>query len=206
MSWILSIALHPLLMPTALFGIIAFQVPDIMNPLSNEGRMSVLFLIFLSTFVMPFLMILAMLVVSKKEFSLGNLQMSKAKERFMPFFFTSIFYLVVTYYLFSSLNTVILLIMAGITASTFITAVVSYFWKISAHAVGINGVIGFLMALTWMYKENALLYPLVIIILLSGALLSARLYLNAHTPAQVLWGAVLGFVSGVGSLGLIYFI
>jgi membrane-associated phospholipid phosphatase len=40
----------------------------------------------------------------------------------------------------------------------------------------------------------SLFYPVLVAILIAGFLMSARLHLNAHTPAQIIVGTILGFI------------
>jgi membrane-associated phospholipid phosphatase len=66
--------------------------------------------------------------------------------------------------------------------------------------VGISGVTGFLMGFYYHYAAVEYFYPMLAVIVLGGFLMSARLYLNAHTPAQVLAGALLGLAVGMGTV------
>lgn len=67
-------------------------------------------------------------------------------------------------------------------------------WKISAHAVGMGGLVGFLAAM-YAQTDVPVLWPLAIAVLLSGAVGTARLYLQAHRPAQIYAGFLVGFAS-----------
>ncbi|MDQ4141322.1 MAG: hypothetical protein M3142_12475, partial [Bacteroidota bacterium] len=88
--------------------------------------------------------------------------------------------------------------MVVITLAVFFTFAISYFWKISAHSVGMGGALGFIILLhTWQPEERTL-YLVSGTILLSGIVLSARLALNAHTPSQVYTGFLLGLALGFG--------
>jgi len=53
------------------------------------------------------------------------------------------------------------------------------------------------------FDEQLLLIPLLLIVLISGLLLSARLYLNAHTPAQIIAGLACGLT--ISSLTVYFF-
>ncbi|MBA4303163.1 MAG: hypothetical protein C0424_02950 [Sphingobacteriaceae bacterium] len=69
-------------------------------------------------------------------------------------------------------------------------------WKISAHSVGMGGLVGFLAAIH-SQTDLAMLWPLGAAVVLSGLVATARLYLNAHDPAQVYAGFLVGFASMV---------
>ncbi len=126
--------------------------------------------------------------------------MENAKERVFPLLMIGAFYSVLIYFIRITprLNETILIVMTCLTMSVLTIALISNFWKISAHAVGISGMIGILAILNNKIPDSSLFYPLLILILLAGFLLSARLYLNAHKPSQILGGMALGMiVSGI---------
>ncbi len=51
-------------------------------------------------------------------------------------------------------------------------------------------------------EQSYLLWPTAAVIVVAGLVMSARLYLDAHTPRQVMIGGVVGF--GIGFLGMIF--
>ncbi|RYU78435.1 hypothetical protein [Hymenobacter persicinus] len=95
-------------------------------------------------------------------------------------------------------------LIVGMVLAVFLTFVISLSWKISAHGVGVGGAAG-LIALLYLTSAQPieLLWWLVGTIIIAGAVLTARLELEAHTSAQVWAGLALGVgvVLGMG-LGL----
>jgi len=83
--------------------------------------------------------------------------------------------------------------MLGASLTVAACLIISYWWKISIHLVGIGGLIGFLIAFSLRLYTDVLL-SLIIAILIAGMLASARLYSKAHKPLQVYSGFLLGFV------------
>ena len=65
--------------------------------------------------------------------------------------------------------------------------------KISAHLISMSGVLGFVFASAALQRDGSLILLTIIVLILTGSLASARLYLNKHTPMQVLLGALCGF-------------
>ncbi len=130
--------------------------------------------------------------------------MDKLEDRRIPYLLTVIIYVAIT--AFFSLNdnlrhlSEISLVLASITFSLSMVSIISLFWKISAHAVGISGTVGAMIGIAIRYQDDALFYPILILILLMGFLISARLHLNAHTPMQVLAGSLLGLVISLGAV------
>ena len=64
-------------------------------------------------------------------------------------------------------------------------------------AVLIGGPLGILLFLHASLPESQLLYVVVAAIVVIGAVMSARLALQAHTPAEVYTGFLLGLVIGL---------
>ncbi len=114
--------------------------------------------------------------------------------------YTAVMYAVTTY-LFTTkieLGEMIAVFLGISTLLIGFTAIITIFWKISLHGIGIGGLVGFIMGLNQQSFLNYFEYVLPLLFLISAIVLSARLKLNAHSPNQVYVGFVLGiFVSFV---------
>ena len=188
----ISVIFHPLLMTTLLFIVLLGFYPEavLTFQMNSNARWLIVLLIFITTFIIPSIS----LYILKLTRSITSLSLFERKERIMPFFYTTVFY-GITAYLFSrqiSSSSVIIGIMTGTTIVLFITAIITLFWKISAHGAGIGGFVGFLSAIKILNPEIDLIVPLAIAIIASGLTLASRLYLDAHTPAQVYAGYGVG--------------
>jgi hypothetical protein len=108
-------------------------------------------------------------------------------------------YCVVTYLFYSrtriGLNDNLLKFLIIIDALVLVGTLVTFFYKISVHSVGICGLIGILLPLNKISEDGALFYPTIITIVIAGVIMSARLKLNAHTPREVMVGGLLGFAT-----------
>jgi membrane-associated phospholipid phosphatase len=200
LSLAISIVFHPLLLPTYIFILIGYFSPLAISPLNTlEGRRFLIGLIFLSTFFMPFLLLTLYIMIQNSNWSVKNFFMENSRDRVFPLLLIGSFYSILIYFIriTPQLNEVIFTVMTSLMVTTLIIALISNFWKISAHAVGISGMIGILAIINNKIPDASLFYPLMALILLAGFLLSARLYLNAHNPLQILGGTVLGLtISG----------
>jgi len=191
LAQVLSVVFHPLLLPTYLFGFILFYMPSPMLSLTMMGRWIMLGMLFITTFVIPGLGAYTMVRTGQ----LDSVEMNRREQRGLPLLFTGLCYALTAYLLHreSGFNSVFFIVMVIIAASVFYTFVVSLFWKISAHAVGMGGGLGLLLILNRMVPDAMMMVPLALVLLLSGAVISARLSLHRHTPAQV----YTGFASGL---------
>ena len=192
---IFSVIFHPLLLATYLFGLLAFTLPIALDPLKEEGYLNFIFLIFCVTFLFPALNV----GIFKSFGSIRTLAMRDRQERILPFSFIAILYVVVTYLIYTrtriDLNDNLLKFLVIIDALVVVAAVVTFFYKISVHSLGICGLVGILLPLNKISEVGALFYPTIAVIVLSGFVMSSRLQLNVHTPREVMMGGVLGFAT-----------
>lgn len=199
---ILSVFLHPLLMPTIIFGILFYLAPEsiqnleLFNDSARVGLMSLkmglLLLIFLQTFILP---VFTIYCLHRFGF-VRDLKMETLEDRRLPYIVTMAIYTFVATFFTMKLKQLpeVSIIMTGIAFSIASVAVISLYWKISAHAVGISGALGALIGIAIKFSSYQLFLPIIAVILMAGFLSSARLHLNAHTPAQIIAGGFLGLI------------
>ncbi|MHA6249450.1 hypothetical protein ACXYMU_16020 [Pontibacter sp. CAU 1760] len=194
---ILSVVFHPLLLPTYLFAVILYYMPASTLTLPFRVRWVVLAMIFFTTCIIPGIAAYSMVRFGH----LDSVEMHKREQRGLPLLFTGACYAVTSYLLYSeaAFDAIFYFVMAIIAASVFLTYIISMFWKISAHGMGMGGALGLLLVLNWLAPDAMLVKPIAIAILLAGAVLSARLHLHAHTPAQVYAGFGSGLLLAVSA-------
>lgn len=185
-SWIF----HPLLFATYLVLLLGWYMPQfLLIPVSKI--LTFAGLVFIMTFILP----AANLVMFRAFGTLPSLEMKTQRERFVPFVLIAIIYLVVTlmFYYKVSANVNFNKVMMITTGLIFIAAVATFFEKVSVHSLAVCGAVGILLPLNKVVENGVLFVPTLVMLMVAGLVMSARLYLNAHTPRQVLYGAVLGF-------------
>jgi len=129
--------------------------------------------------------------------------MVSRSERIIPFIAISLIYSVTSILFYTRLsfsqnfNHLILIVTLLVVAS----AILTFFQKVSIHSLAIWGGIGILLPLNKAIEQSNLLWPTALAIVAAGAVMSSRLYLNAHTPRQILIGSLAGFA--IGFFGII---
>jgi len=186
---ILSIVFHPLLMP--LLGVVfIFYSGSYVSYLPSDVKRIILLVIAANTLGLPLLMMPLFVQFGVVK----SLAMESNRERVLPLAFTLIPYALSFYFLIKlPIPFVIAAFMLGASIAVAFCMIISYWWKISIHLVGIGGIVGLIIAFS--IRLNTDIFPyLIAAILIAGLLASARLYAKAHKPAQVYSGFILGFL------------
>lgn len=190
---IISSIFHPLLMP--IVGVlIIFNIDSYISySIPNDLKKAVLLLIGVSTFITPLL--ISLLLLQRKI--IKSLDMETTKERIIPYAFTIIFYVFTLFMLKRApLHPIIFYFIIGATLSVILAFVINIKWKISAHMIGIGGLVGALIAISFRMDVYVTQY-IIMALIAAGLVGTSRLILNAHTQAQIYTGFVLGLVCQV---------
>lgn len=189
---ILSIVLHPLLIPS--FGLlIIINSGSKLEFLPFQAKKIILIIVFVSTVILP-LTFVPFYIFQK---IIKNIQMDNAKERLIPFLVTFVLYAFCDYLLWrlGVPDTIVYFLLIAVV-STFILFTISFFWKISAHMIGIGGLVGALISISFILNVD-LEYYIIASILFSGILAFSRLFLGKHEPSQIYTGWILGVIISV---------
>jgi len=198
-SNILSGLFHPLLLPSYLFYAVCYQVPEVIVRPALPDRWVVLAVVFAFTFGLPALGTGGLYWFGQ----LDSLLLRERAQRPLPLLLATFsFGMAATVLTQHTLFDALLgQMMVGMTLAVLLTFLISLSWKISAHGVGVGGAASLFARLYLTNPQSPrLLWWLLGAVVLTGAVLSARLELEAHTPAQVWAGLGLGagVVLGIG--------
>lgn len=187
LTQLISILLHPMFMPLLALHLTLLVLPSLAFTLSQNLLLIYGILVF-STMILPLVSIFWLMRKGK----VSSLEMSNHKERSLPLFKTVI-WMSFGYYLLQNLlfyTPILKAELLGAILIILLAAIISKFWKISLHLLGIGGVVGVFIALQIMHGD--FLYLLLLFILLSGLLGVARIKQKAHNYAQVYAGFLVG--------------
>lgn len=199
LATIISVIFHPLLLTTYLVWLLGYSFPSLLM-IAPENFKIILAFVFCFTFLLPAVNILVFRLFG----TISNYTLDSRRERIVPFLAISMIYVVTTFLFYNKLrlsqnfNHLILLV----TVLVVVSAVLTLFYKVSVHSLAIWGAIGIILPLNKALEQTYLLWPTAIALLIAGVVMSSRLYLNSHTPRQVLVGSLIGF--SIGFLGIIY--
>ena len=186
-----SVLLHPLLMPTygmaLYFGAVQRLRPEFSVPYSIVSVVG--------TSMFTLLIPAGCIIFLWKTKRIDSLHIDNPKQRTSPYIYTIMAYVFWAYFVHQVLHLpiLILLIAIGATLALVAVTVINHWWKISAHLTGVGGLLGGICSFALIY--GYLPITLIIITLISALILMyARLYLQAHTPLQVVCGLLLGLL------------
>lgn len=184
----ISVIFHPFFLTLYSF-ILVFTSGSYIAFLPNSIKLVILIVVVFNTLLIP----LISLFIFKKLKIISSYHLQNNRERIFPIIITIIPY-VFTLYLVAKLPVpyiLVRIVMASILLLIF-GAIVSIWWKISLHLIGIGGLTGFLIACAYLDFFNSL--PLIVAsIIVSGLLASARLKNGDHSPSQVYVGFIAAF-------------
>lgn len=187
---VISVVFQPLLMPSLVFGMLLFAVPEATS-IPEEFKNSIFLLIVLSTLLIPMVTIIGLRLSGK----LKSLHMPEVTDRRVPFLITTLYFLLTTWFLYqkTEIDPVLWLGMSVICVSVILLTAVSFFWKMSAHMTGLGGLLAVVLILGNKFPNFEVLYPLLGVLVLCGIVASSRLLLQAHRPLEVYVGLIAGF-------------
>lgn len=190
---IFSYFFHPLLMPT--IGIILLIVTDL-NYLQYSSKVQLVILSLIGTLILPSLILPTFYFQGR----VSDFKLDKRNERILPMIIT-IFFFLLTYILFRRIRMVNFLhaFLLGCLLCIAIATLVSTKWKISTHMIGLGGLTGLVLMLSFRLNLN-LQFTLIGVLLASGLTGSSRIYLNAHDGYQVVWGYFTGIMIMITTL------
>jgi len=201
---IVSWVFHPLLLATYLFSLFTLFLPAGMHPIKEDGQWKFVFLIFCVTCALPALNIF----LFKALGTISSVVLQHRRERLVPFSFVTVLYILITWLLYArtriGLNDNLLKFLVLIDVLVLIATIMTFFYKVSVHSMAIWGFIGILLPLNKISEQGMLFAPTIIVILLAGVVMAARLQLNAHTPREVMVGAITGLLITFGGMLVLF--
>ncbi len=201
LALLISVAFQPLLMPSLVFGLLFFGVPQATS-LPEEFKIRIFYLIVSATLLIPMVLMLGL----RWSGLVKSWHCEENSDRRVPCVLVTLFYVLTTYFLKekTELDPILWQGMGVITLAVVLLTGVTYFWKMSAHLTGIGGVLAVTGIMGLYFPSVMVAYLLVGTLILGGLVASSRLYLDAHSPAEVYAGLVVGFVTCWVGFSLIY--
>jgi len=188
---IISIILHPIVLPT--IGVLFYFIL-IPNNFNSNQKLALLGLIFVTTYIVPLLI----LIFFKKFRLINSFKAESIQERKIPVALM----IIIFYLLGNTLKDIPNLFDMGVlfyaTALGLLLIYILFVFKIktSIHLLSLGITTGFFFILNSLYNENLIVFVSCTLVL-SGLLASSRLHLRAHKQNEVYIGFIIGFFAPI---------
>ena len=186
LSWIFS----PLLCPT--YAVIIIFIISQLALVPTGVKISSVVATFITTCVVPAGVIMALYLMGY----VSDPGLNNRTERTLPYLIAVICYVAcIIFFYRANAPLWMLLFMGGASVACVVNIVVNRWWKISAHAAGVAGIVALIVRIA---VDNLaivdLFWWMTGSILVTGAVMTARVYMQRHTLWQVVAGAFNGFI------------
>lgn len=183
-----SSLLQPLLMP--LYSVLLLFLYTNFFSVYQGQELRIILPVFIFTYALPALFIF---ILWKLRY-IRNIDLYEQWERVFPYLIFMMANISLTYFFYTA--GMFLWFLGLVIAPAFVALVgfiINYFWKISAHMMGMGGLIGGIFSVCYNVKGVNPFVLFILLFILAGCLGSARLYLKKSTAAQVYIGFIVGF-------------
>ena len=185
----ISYVLHPLL-----FSFLGSFLYLYMSPkhILKEQEYIILVIVFISTYIVPILL----LALLKRVNMISDYHLRNIEERKFPIlFFIMLSFLIGRAMVSTQIADLLAFSFFGVAfALRFTYLLFNIKIKTSLHTLGIGGLIGFVMVMSYEYRLN-FNWLIAGLFIIAGLIGVSRLALNAHRPKEVYIGFLLGLIS-----------
>lgn len=183
---IMSMIFTPFYLP--IVGLIALFIFSYMSLLTMMYKLVMLAMVYLLTVVAPSLLIhLYRLCQGWTSHELG-----RKERRLVPYIISIVCYFACFFWMeYRNTPRVISIIVVVALTIQMVCALINIWWKISTHTAAIGGVAGGLISYSIAFSFNPLWW-LCFVLILAGAVGTARMILRQHSLSQVVGGFLVG--------------
>lgn len=186
----LSGIFSPLLVPTYAISLILWV--STLSVLGLGVKLRLILITFFITAVVP----CGAIMVLYRAGMVSDAALNNRTQRTIPYLVTMLSYLGAACFFWraSAPGWLTMFLTAGAGACV-LNLIVNRWWKISAHAAAMGGLIGLGFKLVWLHQAVVNMNVwLTVIVVATGMVMSARVYLGRHTLGQVMAGCANGLV------------
>jgi len=183
-----NVVFHPVFMPA--YGLfIIFSTPTLFHYLPVQVKKILMLIIIINNIAVP----VALMPFFRARNIIKSWFMEERKERTVPLLVVSFFYTVTSFMMMRlSVPVLIKTYFHSVSLLSVAILLINFRYKISIHAAGAGALTGLVLVL-WIAFGQSLLMYMVPAILVSGLVLSSRLFSDTHNPGQVYTGYAAGF-------------
>lgn len=187
-----SYIFHPVFVPLYITAFLLYVHPAAFSGFSAAEKRKVMFIIGLNIVAFPLLSVLLTRAVG----FIDSIFLRTQRDRIIPYILSGIFFFW-AYLVFKNQPQYPLLLTAyilGIFLASSVALIANIYFKISMHAIGMGGWLGFFLVI---FRSNTMLmtWPLCFALLITGFVCTSRLLLRSHDQKDIYMGLVVGIIT-----------
>ncbi|MEN9953122.1 MAG: hypothetical protein RLZZ520_1390 [Bacteroidota bacterium] len=189
---IVSYVFHPLFVGVMMAGYLIFVHPYFFVGFSEKQKMLKLLAVINNNVFFPLIVVVLLRALGFNK----SLLLQTQKERIVPYL-ASITFFFWSYYVFKNqpeVPRVLVYMCRGMFISAAVALVLNNNYKISMHAIGVGGLMGLMTVILFNGNLDSGL-PMMLSLLVTGAVMTARKIVSDHHWFDIITGFLLGFAT-----------
>ncbi|MEO8769770.1 MAG: hypothetical protein ABI402_06790 [Ferruginibacter sp.] len=187
-----SYIFHPVFIPLYVTAFLLYVHPAAFSGFSLLEKRKVMFIIALNIVFFPLFSVLLLKAVG----FIDSLFLRSQKDRIIPYIACGIFFFW-GYLVFKNQSQYPLLLttyILGIFLASSVALISNIYFKISMHAIGMGGWLGFFLVI---FRSNTMLmtWPMCIVLLITGFVCTSRLLTRSHDQKDIYMGLIVGIIT-----------
>ena len=185
-----SYLFHPLFIPLYVTYYLAFINPGYFNGFTNTEKIRVLLSVAIDIVFLPAVSVLLLRGVG----FINSIFLKTQKERILPYIISNIFFFWM-YLVFrnqSAIPPILTSFVFSVFLSSSVALLANIYFKISMHAIGVGGLLGFMLIILFTNTFYSATLPFAIALLISGVVCTSRMIVSNHTQKDIYLGLLFG--------------
>jgi len=186
---ILSYIFHPVFVPIYVIYFLLYTEPFLFYGTTEDGRLMVLLQGIVNYTFFP---LVSVLLLRGLKF-IPSIKLKERKDRIIPFIICNIWYFWI-WYVWRGLEGMpreMVIFAMGVFMASSIGLLFNIYMKVSMHGIALGTAVSFLCLLGFEYGQGMGIY-IIIALLITGLVCTARLLLSDHTAKEVYFGLLTG--------------
>ncbi len=191
-SGFFSYLFHPIFIPLYITWFLLYIHPSAFSGFSAGEKRQTMLIVGLNIVFFPLMSVL----LTKAVGFIDSIFLRTQKDRIIPYILSGIFFFW-AYLVFKNQPQYPLLLTSyilGIFLASSVALIANIYFKISMHAIGMGGLIGFFLIIA---RSNTMLmtWPLCIALLITGFVCTSRLLTRSHEQKDIYMGLLVGIIT-----------
>ncbi len=198
---IISYCFHPIFIPFFITYFLVYIHPFAFTGFSSSGKAQTIIIVILNLILYPLLSV----VLLKAVGFIDSIFLKTQKDRIIPYIAAGIFFFW-TYTVFkqqTAYPTLLTSYVLGIFFASSGALLANIYFKVSMHAIGMGGWLGFFLILFY-YNSMQMTWPLCLVLLITGLVCTSRLLLYVHNPKDIYMGILIGILTQLAATFILF--